>query len=269
MGLVSQDENQSVALKPRAIHKFFSDRTANTGLASLSPPDINSIWGADGLNIKPTLRNDRIIVVDDRAFLAECLKMSLEASLAMPVDIYHSISAVVRPGPSPKLILISIDNLKESDVPECVRRTCAMAPSVPIVVLSYWHHLRVIREIMDNGVKGYLPMTMGFDIAIEAVKSVLAGGTYIPPECIAVHEENLGPRRTAAAERITERESAVIQAIHQGKSNKIIAYELGMCESTVKVHIRNVMRKLKAKNRTEIAVRTTEIPLLAGFRKSF
>ena len=54
---------------------------------------------------------------------------------------------------------------------------------------------------------------------------------------------------------MTRRELAVIQAIQQGKSNKLIAYQLNMCESTVKVHVRNIMRKLAAKNRTEVAIK--------------
>ena len=45
----------------------------------------------------------------------------------------------------------------------------------------------------------------------------------------------------------------MVEAIRQGKPNKIIAYELNMCESTVKVHVRAIMKKLKARNRTEVA----------------
>ena len=52
------------------------------------------------------------------------------------------------------------------------------------------------------------------------------------------------PLAHAASTALTKRELSVIQAIQQGKSNKIIAYQLNMCESTVKVHLRNIMRKL-------------------------
>jgi hypothetical protein len=52
---------------------------------------------------------------------------------------------------------------------------------------------------------------------------------------------------------------AVIRALQQGKPNKVIAYELNMCESTVKVHVRNLMKKLKAKNRTDLAMKA-QIP---------
>ena len=49
------------------------------------------------------------------------------------------------------------------------------------------------------------------------------------------------------------RQAAVVEALRRGKSNKQIAYELAMCESTVKVHVRNIMKKLNAKNRTQVA----------------
>jgi DNA-binding NarL/FixJ family response regulator len=56
----------------------------------------------------------------------------------------------------------------------------------------------------------------------------------------------------------TPRQTAVVESLRRGKANKVIAFELNMCESTVKVHVRNVMRKLKARNRTEVAFLTYE-----------
>jgi DNA-binding NarL/FixJ family response regulator len=61
--------------------------------------------------------------------------------------------------------------------------------------------------------------------------------------------------------RVTVRERKVIQAIRQGKPNKVIAYELNMCESTVKVHVRNIMKKLNARNRTDIAIKGGDLAL--------
>ncbi|WP_136625483.1 response regulator transcription factor, partial [Mesorhizobium norvegicum] len=57
----------------------------------------------------------------------------------------------------------------------------------------------------------------------------------------------------------TIREAAVVEALKKGKANKIIAYELNLCESTVKVHIRNIMKKLKATNRTEVAYKLRQM----------
>ena len=57
----------------------------------------------------------------------------------------------------------------------------------------------------------------------------------------------------------TTRQAAVIDALRQGKPNKIIAYELKMRESTVKVHVRNIMKKLNATNRTQVAYLVTQL----------
>jgi DNA-binding NarL/FixJ family response regulator len=58
---------------------------------------------------------------------------------------------------------------------------------------------------------------------------------------------------------LTARQTSVANALRQGKANKIIAYELNMCESTVKVHIRSIMKKLHATNRTEVAYKLNEM----------
>ena len=68
-------------------------------------------------------------------------------------------------------------------------------------------------------------------------------------------------RQQAAAKTgdlLTERQMMVVEALCQGMANKQIAYELGMSEHTVKVHLRHIMRKLRARNRTEVAVLTKD-----------
>jgi DNA-binding NarL/FixJ family response regulator len=62
----------------------------------------------------------------------------------------------------------------------------------------------------------------------------------------------------------TARQAAVVEALRRGKENKIIAYELNMRESTVKMHIKNIMKKLKARNRTEVAFIANEIMQNSG-----
>ena len=59
------------------------------------------------------------------------------------------------------------------------------------------------------------------------------------------------PQPAQPEEELTSRQAAVAERLRRGKPNKIVAYELNMCESTVKVHIRNIMKKLQATNRTE------------------
>ena len=156
---------------------------------------------------------------------------------------------------SPKLIILSWAEDNKEASSHALKILSELAPRIPIIVLAYNSDTEVARTAICHGAKGYIPITMGFEIAIEAVRFVLAGGTYVPMDCL------LGRDRPEAAslppptsDLVTARELAVVRAIQKGKSNKVIAYELNMCESTVKVHVRRIMKKLKAKNRTEVAI---------------
>jgi DNA-binding NarL/FixJ family response regulator len=86
---------------------------------------------------------------------------------------------------------------------------------------------------------------------------VNAGGTYVPASSlVAAHQSSQEPGTSKRLGIFTVRQAAVVEALRKGKANKIIAYELNMRESTVKVHVRSIMKKLKAKNRTEVAFLT-------------
>ena len=96
---------------------------------------------------------------------------------------------------------------------------------------------------------------MPMEVAINAIRLVLAGGAFVPAAALISSRDEVerSAPGTGAKRIFTERQTAVIEAIRLGKPNKIIAYELSMCESTVKVHIRAIMKKLKASNRTQVA----------------
>jgi DNA-binding NarL/FixJ family response regulator len=109
-----------------------------------------------------------------------------------------------------------------------------------------------------HGAKGYIPVTTKFGIMIEAVRFVLAGGTYVPMDCLLARD-GLGdapPRYPPTTSLFTAHELAVIRAIQKGSSNKVIAYELNMCERAVKVHVYKIMKKLGVKNRTDVAIKS-------------
>ncbi|MBV9288444.1 MAG: response regulator transcription factor [Hyphomicrobiales bacterium] len=129
-----------------------------------------------------------------------------------------------------------------------------LVPNAPVIILSSKDDGDLARTAISHGAKGYIPCTMGFELAVAAVRLVLAGGSYAPMDFGAARGQ---PPRVADVPvgGVTPRELAVVRAIQQGKSNKVIAYELNMCESTVKVHVRNIMKKLSAKNRTEVAMK--------------
>jgi DNA-binding NarL/FixJ family response regulator len=114
------------------------------------------------------------------------------------------------------------------------------------------HHMA---EILSQGARGYIPTSVGLSVAIGALQLAMAGGTFVPASAL----RNSGRERPDASQSVhsmlglSERQAAVAEAVALGKPNKIIAYEMALCESTVKVHIRSIMKKMQARNRTEIA----------------
>jgi DNA-binding NarL/FixJ family response regulator len=157
--------------------------------------------------------------------------------------------------------MISLSEGNAQASANALKALAELAPGAPVVVLSQRNDLELARFVIGHGAKGYIPVSMGFEIAIEAVRFVLAGGTYVPADCLLAggSPEVTPSPRSSASGVVTARELAVVRAIQHGKPNKIIAYELNMCESTVKVHVRHIMKKLAAKNRTEVAIKASAL----------
>ena len=121
---------------------------------------------------------------------------------------------------------------------------------------------------VDCGARGFIPASIGIDAIVEAARLTSAGGVFLSAKSVLSLRNSLPPRSGSGGTiegLFTSRQAAVADALRRGKANKIIAYELNMCESTVKIHIRNIMKKLKANNRTEAAFKLS--PLFAGGEK--
>jgi DNA-binding NarL/FixJ family response regulator len=200
-----------------------------------------------------------LAVIDSRKFLGECIQRSMQSALTMRVETYSSVLELgnKRPSSPIRLIIVSLSDVSIQVATDTLKALSDLAPSVPIIVLSSNSDLGLARAVIGGGAKGFIPVTMGFGIAIEAVRFVLAGGAYVPADFLLTPPSVQQHRPAFGA--VTSRELTVVRAIQQGKQNKIIASELRMAESTVKVHVRNIMRKLAAKNRTDVAIKCTHL----------
>lgn len=148
-----------------------------------------------------------------------------------------------------------------------IRDAVSASLPVPLIIISDHDDGRMILESLRLGVRGYIVPSLGLGVMLEAIRLVAAGGTFVPatslqsliaPMSGSITVPQAPPPGTAVpvTDRIgglTPREMAVLTCMREGKSNKIIAYMLGMCENTAKAHVRNVLRKLGATNRTEAA----------------
>jgi DNA-binding NarL/FixJ family response regulator len=163
----------------------------------------------------------------------------------------------------------------------------ALAPSAPLVVLADEEVPEDIVAVMRSGAEGYLSNHSAPDLVLRALTFVLEGGTYVPRSAVAhatfpeeqplkgdreahgaciqdVEGEEIDAEPTSAANtalsssfprlELSGRQHSVLEGVCRGEPNKIIGRALNLPESTVKVHVREIMRKLSVSNRTQVAV---------------
>ncbi len=143
-----------------------------------------------------------------------------------------------------------------------LRRVFVVAPLIVLSDADDAQQIRTIPEALKSGVHGFISTrTTDISMAFAAIRFVQAGGTFAPIDLLLT-ERSARPADhadMAPANRLTARQMAVLSHLQQGKANKIIAHELGMSESTVKVHVRNIMRKMGATNRTQAVFKAQKI----------
>ena len=125
-------------------------------------------------------------------------------------------------------------------------------PEARIIMLTTFEGDVEIQRSLEAGARGYLLKSMPPNELVEVIRQVNAGKKRIPAELAAQLAEHLGD------EALTEREIEVLQHIARGNRNRDIAKQLFISEETVKVHIKHIMEKLRANDRTQavaIAVR--------------
>ncbi|GGC67835.1 response regulator transcription factor [Chelatococcus reniformis] len=130
----------------------------------------------------------------------------------------------------------------------------------PVVVMSDHEGADSVAQVMNSGARAFLPTSMGVELTAKILAIVRAGGSFVPASTLVAMANGVGaPCASELMTLLSPRQLAVARAMGKGLPNKVIADELAMSESTVKVHVRTIMRKLKARNRTEVAVLTREL----------
>ncbi|MGB3388261.1 MAG: response regulator transcription factor [Pseudaminobacter sp.] len=209
-----------------------------------------------------------LVIVDSRALGRQCLTQSLRASgICLDVVAVGSMEewrGLEAQHPPLSAILVNVGGrrITDPDITEDITRLVSKFHSVPVIVLADNDDLTQILKALECGARGYIPSSVGIEICAEAISLALAGGTFVPASSIVAMKSaiNNGMQETnPILSMFTPRQAEVANALRRGKANKIIAYELDLHESTVKVHIRNIMRKLKATNRTEVAYKINDL----------
>src|SRR6266403_2511263 len=132
-------------------------------------------------------------------------------------------------------------------------------PEASTVVLADRNDVGEVNRALAHGVRGYIPTSDEWEVAVAALRLISAGGIFVPADAFRstvakLDDQPEGERQRRSDGRdLTPRELSVIDLLREGKPNKLIAARLDMQESTVKVHVRNILKKLNAANRTHAA----------------
>ena len=205
-----------------------------------------------------------IAIVDDRPLISECFSRSLRAiDPSLSICHFRSIAEYESESRDPQssvavvMICATWSQDTRDKVFAAIEGMKSGAPDIDVVLLSDISDSSELLHAVELGVRGYIPTSVRLEVAVQAIHLVAAGGVYIPASALfSLDRQRKQAQPTEAQEpgnMFTSRQLSVIEALRCGKANKIIAYDLNMCESTVKVHVRNIMKRLKARNRTEVA----------------
>jgi DNA-binding NarL/FixJ family response regulator len=166
---------------------------------------------------------------------------------------------LIRCNPDISLVLLDL-GLPDRDGFEMLASLRQSHPAIAVVVLSALNDRDNVRKSLDAGAQGFIPKTAAREILLGALRLILAGGVYIPPEILGAAPEPRAASPSATAHGagqtpsdlgLTERQLDVLALMMQGKSNKLICRHLNLAEPTVKNHVSSILKALNVNNRTE------------------
>jgi DNA-binding NarL/FixJ family response regulator len=209
----------------------------------------------------------RVLITDEQSLFREGLSLRLK-KINQDIEILQSsdlseMHKILSKEKDLDFLILDTDLMIESNITDFINKIKLTAPSLKIVAISSSEDSKNIKKILSFGVKGYIPKRLDGNILSGALKLILDGGTYLPPSLL---ENSIQANNSSGfgvlKKNLTNRQSQVLDLIAQGKSNKQIAYDMGVSEATVKLHINALLRSLKVNNRTQAVITAQKMGLI-------
>src|SRR5215470_17269110 len=202
----------------------------------------------------------RVFSVDDHALVREGIAMIIICQpgmlmVAQASDGREAIELFREHRPDITLMDLRLPDMNGIDAMAAIRTEF---PDARVIILTTYEGDVEIQRAIEAGARGYLLKSMPPKELLDGIRQVHAGKKRIPPEIVAQLAEHLSD------ETLTAREVEVLRQVAGGNRNRDIAERLFISEETVKVHVKHVMEKLGASDRTEavaIAIRRGIIQL--------
>lgn len=209
----------------------------------------------------------RVLITDEQSLFRDGLSLRLQ-QIDKDINIIQATNLtdmykILSQETDLDFLILDID-LAELNTTEVINKIKTSNPYIKIIAISSSEDIRNIKKILSSGVKGYIPKKLDSNILSGALKLILDGGTYIPPALLdnSINSNIYSSAMSPLKKNLTNRQSQVLDLIAQGKSNKQIAYDMGVSEATVKLHINALLRSLKVNNRTQAVITAQKMGLI-------
>ncbi len=213
----------------------------------------------------------KLLLVDDHALLRDGLALVMAQEFSglqlLQAGTLAEARAALQAHPDVRLVLLDL-SLPDGDGIEALPQLRDAAPGAMLVALSADEKRETVLAAIAAGAAGYIPKSAQAGVMLDALRFVLAGGVYLPA---AVLERRARERRDPDAVGVppqrpedlglSPRQVDVLKLLVEGKSNKLIARDLTMSESTVKTHLEALFRRLGANSRTQAVVAAARLGL--------
>lgn len=214
-------------------------------------------------------RSPIIYLIDPKRLTRECVTHSLQSLGGFSRVVAIPALESADPSTSPDLMIVNLGSqpVRSVGATRVIEAVARWFTEVPFIVMGEHDHPDMAYEAIRLGARGYIHTSLALSVAAAALRLVLAGGTFVPGPALASNGE--APPLPDSdidsnAGMLTRREHQVLHKIHQGKTNRQIAQELHVRESTVKSHIRQIKHKTRLANRVELALNATRLLAHAG-----
>jgi two-component system, NarL family, response regulator DevR len=198
----------------------------------------------------------RVVIVDDHTIVREGLRSILELEddisvvghAARPAE---ALAAVAETGPDVVLLDLKLSAAGPATGLELCEEIVARHPRVGVIVLTTFHDQTLVLDALRRGAKGYVLKDVDVDDLLKIIRAVHGGSLMVH----SVSEQDGAPR-------LTPRELEIVRLLARGLTNREIGRAALISDSTVKFHVRGIMRKLSVHHRTEVVYAATRLGIL-------
>lgn len=213
-----------------------------------------------------------ILIVDDHPLFRDGLKaLLLGLNPTSEVLACASIEEVIQLNRIEDVDLVLLDlGLPGHTALEALKKLKEIFEAKPVVIISGEENPEIILNALNLGAAGYIPKSTDVAVTIHALRIVMARGVYLPPAILNFSAHQTGGSARLSARRsdrrlsetkFTTRQLSIIAALLKGKSNKVIAKEIGVAEGTVKAHLWAIFQSLGVNSRAQAICRCHELGL--------